>query len=175
MATSCTAFQNTQRIARGTRDELATTLRAREEGVLVFDDTTGKVVDIDWRDNAPPPQASASPRKRGRPKLGVVPREVTLLPRHWDWLSAQPGGASAALRRLVDAARKADAPGDARRAAQDRAYNFMHAIAGDFPHFEQASRLLFAGDWQGLADVTANWPADLRAYLLELLETETAA
>ena len=168
MTGPCTAFLRNKRIARGTRRELTAALRGREGPVLVFDDATGKVVDLDWREGEEEPGKPA--RKRGRPKLGVVPREVTLLPRHWDWLGQQPGGASQALRRLIDEARKADGGRSARRAAQERAYRFMSAIAGDFPHFEQASRLLFAGDAQGLADITLHWPADVRAYLASLLE-----
>ncbi|MCJ2186932.1 DUF2239 family protein [Novosphingobium beihaiensis] len=173
MTGPCTAFRNNKRIACGTRGELVAALRGQDSGVLVFEDASGKVVDLDWRAAAEQPQESPPPRKRGRPKLGVVPREVTLLPRHWDWLNQQSGGASAALRRLIDEARKADAPRTAPRAAQERAYSFMSAIAGDFAHFEQASRLLFAGDTRGLAEVTAPWPADVRAYLTELLEGDT--
>ncbi|MEJ2408908.1 MAG: DUF2239 family protein [Novosphingobium sp.] len=172
MTGPCTAFRDNKRIAHGTRGELVAALRGENSGVLVFDDATGKVVDLDWRGESAPP-ASTPPRRRGRPKLGVVPREVTLLPRHWDWLNAQPGGASATLRRLVDEARKTDAPRAERRIAQERAYRFMSAIAGDFTHFEQASRLLFAGDMRGLSDVTAPWPADVRDYLTELLEGDT--
>lgn len=170
MTGPCTAFLENKRIAHGTRGELAAALRGREAGVLVFDDATGRVVDLDWRQTTEPAAQAAPPRKRGRPKLGVVPREVTLLPRHWDWLNQQPGGASQALRRLIDEARKADGGRAARRAAQDRAYRFMSAIAGDFPHFEQASRLLFAGDAGGLAEIVAPWPADVRAYLASLLQ-----
>ncbi|MCJ2178344.1 DUF2239 family protein [Novosphingobium album (ex Hu et al. 2023)] len=170
MTGPCTAFLDNKRIARGAPGELAAALRGREAGVLVFDDATGKVVDLDWRETAVPPPGPAQARKRGRPKLGVVPREVTLLPRHWDWLGQQPGGASQALRRLIDEARKADQGRVTRRAAQDRAYRFMSAMAGDFPHFEQASRLLFAGDAQGLAAITAQWPADVHAYLSQLLQ-----
>jgi hypothetical protein len=142
--------------------------------ILVFDDDTGAAVDFDLRGDeaaiaarmTPP---ATEPRGRGRPKLGVVAREVTLLPRHWDWLAAQPGGASVALRKLVEAARK-DADGaDARRAARDAAYRFMSAMAGDQPGFEEAARALFAGDADRLAREAADWPADVRAHLLALL------
>ncbi len=77
----------------------------------------------------------AEPRGRGRPKLGVVAREVTLLPRHWDWLNAQPGGASVALRKLVEQARRANGDADRARAAREAAYHFMSAMAGDLPAF----------------------------------------
>ena len=146
---SCTAFAGHQRLAAG--DPVAVALavkRASEAGangpILVFDDATGAAVDFDLRGDeaaiaarmTPP---AAEPRGRGRPKLGVVAREVTLLPRHWDWLAAQPGGASVALRRLVEAARKDADGGEARRAARDAAYRFMSAMAGDRPGFEEAS------------------------------------
>ncbi|MCT2401126.1 DUF2239 family protein [Novosphingobium mangrovi (ex Huang et al. 2023)] len=169
MTDLCTAFLDGKRIARGTRRELVATLRGHQAGVLVFDDETGKVVDLDWRESEAP--AAAPARKRGRPKLGVTAREVTLLPRHWDWLNRQPGGASQALRRLVDAARKAEDGRASRRVAQERAYRFMSAMAGDFPGFEQASRLLFADDPEGLAQTIAPWPADVREYVMALLHS----
>jgi hypothetical protein len=110
------------------------------------------------------PDADAPRRGRGRPKLGVVAREVTLLPRHWTWLNAQPGGASVALRKLVEAARKGNGDGDRRRAGQEATYRFMHAIAGDRPGFESAARALFAGDLGGLEDAIADWPQDVREH-----------
>ncbi|MFY0534142.1 DUF2239 family protein [Nannocystis pusilla] len=39
----------------------------------------------------------------GRPKLGVVSREVSLLPRHWEWLERQPSGSR---RRCADSSRR---------------------------------------------------------------------
>ena len=112
----------------------------------------------------PPARPEAPARKPGRPRLGVVPREVTLLPRHWDWLAAQPGGASITLRRLVDAARKVSVEDDARRAAQETAYRFMQAMAGDLPAYEEAIRALFAGDFGGFEGHVAHWPDDVREH-----------
>src|SRR5690348_5934375 len=109
-------------------------------------------------------EAPAAPRGRGRPKLGVVAREVTLLPRHWTWLNAQPGGASVALRKLVESARRGNGDGDRRRAGQEAVYRFMHAIAGDQPGFEAAARALFAGDLGKLEDAIADWPHDIREH-----------
>ncbi len=105
-------------------------------------------------------------------RLGVVAREVTLLPRHWDWLAAQPGGASVALRKLVDEARREHGERDRRRLANERAYHFMSALAGDLPGFEEASRALFAGDMPGFRDRIEAWPRDLREHLLRLAEPE---
>ena len=112
----------------------------------------------------------SAPRGPGRPKLGVVAREVTLLPRHWDWLAQQPGGASVAFRRLVDAARRSGEDGDRVRRAQDAAYRFMSAMAGDRPHYEEAIRALFANDPARFEKLIAGWPADVRDHTLMLAE-----
>lgn len=168
---SFSAFQNFQRIAQGSLAEVAAAIeRAKKSNpdnrFLVFDDSSGAVVDLDPRDLAasPGPETQETPRGRGRPKLGVVAREITLLPRHWDWLAMQPGGASHALRRLVDAARKADSGITEGRQARDAAYRFMAGIAGDLPGFEEASRALFADDRVGFLAHAAAWPEDIRRY-----------
>jgi hypothetical protein len=169
------AFAGATLVAEGALCDVAVMAwRARdaETPVLVFDTATGKVVDLDLRGDeaevrarhAPVEETRAEPG-RGRPKLGVTAREVTLLPRHWDWLAAQPGGASAALRRLVEAARKAD-DGVARR---DAAYRFMSALCGDFPDFEEASRALFAGDRARLDGIIGAWPKDAAESLRRML------
>ena len=173
---------------------------------LAFDDETGHLIDLDLHgsradvierllrnavearlekiaDDTPSPSASEAPnsgeqRGRGRPKLGVVAREVTLLPRHWEWLSAQTGGASVTLRRLVEQARRGDlADGkQQRRNAQESAYRFMSAIAGDLPGFEDACRALFADDAAQFRLHTAPWPADVAAYAARLaFETDNPA
>jgi hypothetical protein len=156
-----------------------------DEPVLIFDDRTGRSIDIDTQgtdsdvlarfaaneafegaDEANP--AAREPRGRGRPKLGVIAREVTLLPRHWEWLAAQPGGASVALRKLVDEARHANSERDGARAAQERAYYFMSAMAGDMPGFEEASRALFANDKSTFNERIAAWPIDVRTHAVRL-------
>lgn len=106
-------------------------------------------------------QADDKPR-RGRPKLGVVGREVTLLPRHWQWLSKQPGSASVTLRKLVDQARRQGAAADRKREAQEAAYRFMLAISGDRPGYEEALRALYAGRRQDFEKTIEPWPADVR-------------
>ena len=106
--------------------------------------------------------AGAEKKTRGRPKLGVIGREVTLLPRHWAWLDTQRGGASATLRRLVDAERKASVDSDYRRASQDRANRFMSAMAGDLKGFEEATRALYAGNREGFESASASWAHDIR-------------
>jgi uncharacterized protein len=115
-------------------------------------------------------QASPAPSLRGpgRPKLGVIGREVTLLPRHWDWLASQPGGASVALRKLVEQARRANEGRDRIRVAQEAAYRFMAVIASAEPGFEEASRALFGNDAARFASLVATWPADVREHLLQL-------
>ena len=108
-------------------------------------------------------EQTVKPKGRGRPKLGVVPREVTLLPRHWEWLRAQPGGASVALRRLVESARKQSAPIDQLRRAQNSAYQFISVMAGAYEGFEEASRALFAQDMNAFSDYSQGWPEDVRS------------
>ncbi len=112
---------------------------------------------------------SQAPRGPGRPRLGVVGREVTLLPRHWDWLAAQPGGASVTLRKLVEGARKADQSSNQLRRTQDVAYRFMHALAGDLPGFEEVTRALYRWDLPRLKELITPWPQDVREHVLEIV------
>ncbi|HMK88676.1 MAG TPA: DUF2239 family protein [Methylocystis sp.] len=142
--------------------------------VTVFDRETGRVTDLDLRGNEHEVVARYTPKAssaghRGRPKLGVVAREVTLLPRHWDWLARQPGGASITLRRLVEAARKADGGATNSRERIEAAYRVMSTMAGDLPGFEEGARALFAEDRSGFVAATAQWPADIRDELLRFL------
>lgn len=164
-----TVFQEDMWIATGSRAEVVAALRdlpapARASDLLIFDDETGRQVDFDLRDAG---EAEAPARPRGRPSLGVVAREVTLLPRHWDWLATQPEGASAALRRLVEAARKREGGG---RAAKDAAYRFLSAIAGDRPGFEEAIRALYADDRERFEALIAGWPVGIRIHALALVD-----
>lgn len=156
-----TAFHAGKRIAHGQRDQVASTLAdrlTRDDGtVLVFEDETGRITDLDYRNMA---------RGPGRPRLGVRGREVTLLPRHWEWLSRQPGGASAALRRLVEDARRSE-PGERER--KDRAYRFMQAACGDLPQYEEALRALYADRPQAFSETIASWPPDIGDYIGQLV------
>lgn len=172
-----TAFAGFERVAHGPREAVLAQLRSADPSaaLLLFDDASGALIDLDLR--APPPEGvdqpaqraqSEAPRSVGRPKLGVVAREVTLLPRHWDWLGRQRGGASVALRRLVEEARRVHQGRDAARESREAAYRFMTAIAGSFEGFEEASRALFAGDEQRFAALAAAWPADVSDYLQRL-------
>lgn len=185
--TTFTAFQGHRRLAHGGLAAVAEALSAHPQGVvLVFDDATGRAIDLDLRHG---PQVAvaeyqtrtaredvAAPRPgRGRPKLGVVAREVTLLPRHWDWLSRQPGGASAALRRLVEDARRTTVTVESAREAQEALYRVMAALAGDLPGFEEASRALFANDDTRLDETLASWPPDVAGYLSKLAHGVRAA
>ncbi|WP_431096557.1 DUF2239 family protein [Polaromonas aquatica] len=182
-----TAFAGLHRIASGTRRELLAQLRASPQPpdilLRVFNDTTGERLDFDLRPDAvdnidndaadiPPPAEPEMPATRavGRPKLGVVAREVTLLPRHWEWLSRQSGGASVALRKLVEEARKSNEARDTARSAREAAYRFMTEMGGDFPDFEEASRALFAGDRARFESLVEPWPEDVRTYLVKLAD-----
>lgn len=185
------AFAGPRRLARGVPAAVATRVklyadRHPDKPFAVFDAASSEPVELDLRGSVaavlkrlPVSAAEApatlhaeapaeAPRGPGRPRLGVVAREVTLLPRHWDWLAAQPGGASVALRKLVEAAQRAGAAADARRRATEAAYRFMHALAGNQAGFEEASRALFAHDLARLQSQVAGWPRDVRTHLLDL-------
>jgi hypothetical protein len=141
--------------------------------VLIFEDQTGRQVDFDFSGTAGEVVARASPSPQkagpGRPKLGVVGRDVSLLPRHWEWLEQQPSGASAALRRLVDEARKREPGKERARLARDAAGKVLWSLAGNLPDSEEASRALYAGDPARVGDLTRKWPKDIRKYVLRLV------
>ena len=192
MTETFTAFEGVRRLAAGPLAEIAPAIQRAErqasEPIAIFNDATGRAVDLDLRGSvdemlawlaasanaADVPALSSEPRGRGRPKLGVVAREVTLLPRHWEWLNAQPGGASVALRKLVDEARRANGDRDRQRAARDAAYHFMSAMAGNLRNFEEASRALFADDRRRFTGLIASWPADIRDHVVKLAYADQA-
>jgi len=167
-------------VARSARQALE---RQPHASILIFNGKTSALVDVDFRGSVddvvariplPEPPAAdedtavAAPRGPGRPKLGVVAREITLLPRHWDWLAQQKGGASVAIRKLVDEARRNNEGSDRIRLAQEAAYRFMSTMAGNRPHFEEAIRALFAGDAKRFEQLIAEWPADVRDHATRL-------
>jgi hypothetical protein len=184
-----TAFVGPMRLAAGPLAEVAIAVmqasrRPASPPIIIFSDATGQPIDLDLRGTerdviarlpkpASPPdaeaeEASAGPRGRGRPKLGVVAREVTLLPRHWEWLGAQPGGASVALRKLVEEARRTNGDADRVRAARDAAYRFMSVMAGNLAGFEEASRALFADDRRRFVGLVAGGPDYSRDHVVTL-------
>jgi hypothetical protein len=169
------ACRGDERVAAGSLAEVAVALRERIDSgdpslVLIFDKRDGRQVDVGLDGSADElkqryaarPALAAAPRGRGRPKLGVVGREVTLLPRHWEWLQTQRGGPSATLRRLVDEARRANRGRDRVRQAQDAIHRFISATAGDRPGFEEATRALYRGNRAGFEGEIASWPSDVR-------------
>jgi hypothetical protein len=192
-----TAFVGPRKLASGSLTDVALAVRKASKAsgsapILIFEDASGRSIDIDLRgteaemlarlplsnpsldrslDRSPEAIAAEppiEPRGRGRPRLGVVAREVTLLPRHWDWLSTQSGGASVALRKLVEEARRGNGDRDRHRAARDAAYHFMSAMAGNFKGFEEASRALFVDDRRRFDELIAAWPADIRDHIVRL-------
>src|SRR5579871_123882 len=186
MTETFTAFEGVRRLAAGPLADIAPIIQRAErqasDPIAIFSDATGRAIDLDLRGSVDDmlawlakstgktdePAPSGEPRGRGRPKLGVVAREVTLLPRHWEWLNAQPGGASVALRRLVDEARRTNGDRDRQRAARDAAYHFMSAMAGNLRDFEEASRALFADDRRRFTTLIASWPSDIRDHVVKL-------
>lgn len=193
---TCIAFEGVHRIAQGPSKDVALAVkkvieRGEQAPVLVFDAVTSQPVEFDLRgtpddvlarlaateagakENAATAddeefKDDAAPRGRGRPKLGVVAREVTLLPRHWDWLNGQSGGASVALRKLVEAARLASDDKDRTRDAQEAVYRFMTSLAGNLPGYEEATRALYAGDADRFEASIKPWPVDVRAHAMML-------
>jgi hypothetical protein len=178
-STHCTAFAGSKLIASGDLRQVALAAKAvwdrdKWSQVLIFDDVTSNLIEVDFRGSPEDvarrisEEVPAEPRRPGRPKLGVVPREVTLLPRHWDWLASQPGGTSVALRKLVEQARLTSQGRDRRRRAQEAAYRFLSAMAGNEPGFEEATRALFAGKPDRFDEMVEAWPADVRQHAKKL-------
>jgi hypothetical protein len=189
--TAAIAFEDNKQVAAGPLGDVAVAVRRRagkatHENIQVFDQASGRTLHLDLTGSETeirarhvqhlPPSGPApgdtpapdAPRGPGRPKLGVVAREVTLLPRHWEWLASQPGGASVALRKLVEDARKSRGPSDNLRARQEAAYRFLSAMAGDWQNFEDSTRALFAGDETRFRDLTDSWPTDVRDHARQL-------
>lgn len=181
LETSCLAFDGDRLLVAGEAREVALAVKREIASnpaaqILVFDDETSRPIEIDYEGSdedvlrwvaAWGPRPAPTSSGPGRPKLGVVPREITLLPRHWEWLDEQPGGASAALRRLVEEARRS--PKEAARRAQEAAYRFTVTMAGDREGFEEASRALFANDRERFSAASEGWPPDVRDRARELL------
>jgi hypothetical protein len=181
--TLCSAFEGSRLIASGRLESVAAKVKRAVDGgtqgpVLIFDDQTSGLIEVDFRGTveevlgrlpaAPDAEALEERRGPGRPKLGVVGREVTLLPRHWEWLNAQPGGASVALRKLVEQARRASEGQDRMRSARDSAYRFISAMAGNEPGFEEAARALFAGDRRKFEILAGGWPEDVGTHAVRI-------
>lgn len=185
-----TAFAGTNRFVSGALDAVASQVKTLIDGenpppVLIFNDVSGEQVDVDLRGTADDVlrqlhrqadrkaaleqhTGTSAARSPGRPKLGVVAREITLLPRHWEWLNKQPGGASVALRRLVEHASRINDGEDRVRQAQEASYRFMSAMAGNQPGFEEATRALFARHAERFQNESESWPADIRDYARKL-------
>jgi hypothetical protein len=191
MSPTYIAFEGYRRIASGHLAQVAAKVkrvadRGEQAPVLIFDRLTSQTMEMDLRGtlddvlarlpseaagSGPQPdaaEAADTPRGPGRPRLGVVAREVTLLPRHWEWLARQPGGASVALRKLVETARQANEGKDRARQAQEAAYRFMSVLAGNQPGYEEALRALYQGGQARFAELTEAWPADVRDHAREL-------
>jgi hypothetical protein len=192
----CTAFDGGRMVMSGPLFEVAEVVkhlldRGELNSVLVFDDASGRAIDLELSGTAADVRARYMPgerggasepgdrdtpgRGRGRPRLGVVSHEVTLLPRHWGWLKAQRGGASATLRRLVDQARRETAATERVQRGQDATYRFLAATVGDEPGFEEAIRALYSGNAARFCAEAEQWPADLRDHAIRLAEAAFVA
>jgi len=182
MIESFTLFEGFRMVGTGSLAQMAQEARRISESgstlrLALFNDVTGRTVDWDLGDGTPLPVPLCSPTagadeetppKRpgpGRPALGVVSREVSLLPRHWEWLNSQPNGASGTLRMLVEEARKKNAARDAARAMRDAIHQFLWEMAGDLEGFEEATRAFFAKDYERYFHLTSHWPEDIKKYV----------
>lgn len=171
-------FGSTSLVATGTAADVvraAMELRTREPetSVLIFDNETGRQMEFDLSGSVEEAVARVTPSEkpaRGRPKLGVDCGEICLLPRHWDWLQAQPRSASATIRRLIDAARKNASEADRRRERIVATDRFLWSLAGDLPNYEDASRALYAEDWDAFRDLTSEWPESVRTHAELMLQ-----
>jgi hypothetical protein len=177
------AFLDDVLIAQGSREAVTRRIEDRYSAsdfsqIRVFDDVTGRVTDLDYFEaaarSAPEEKPAEPPRGRGRPKLGVVAREITLLPRQWEWLATQPGGASATIRRLIDESRKRRAATLTAAEAREGVHRFMTEMAGDRPGYEDALRALYRSDIEGVRAIADTWPEDIRRYLNRLLDRDVA-
>lgn len=177
-----TVFEAAKMLFRGSLTEVVVKVKKRlgksdHSPCSIFSDDTGKAIDFNFQGSekdvlkrleifvSETPLENSGP---GRPKLGVISREVSLLPRHWEWLATQAGGASAVLRRLVDEAKKKSAEGNAIKQAQERVYKFLSVMAGDMPGYEEALRALYRKEEKKFALQIEAWPEDVKAYVLEL-------
>jgi hypothetical protein len=172
-----TAFAGSRRIASGNRDSILTEIKqysdTNSDRVLIFEDLTGKQVDFDFSGSLDDVLERGRARivrlGPGRPKLGVVGREVSLLPRHWEWLEDQPNGISAAIRRLVDEARKREPGAQRARRLRDGIARFMWSMGGDLPNFEEATRALYGETDARVEELIDSWPADVRDHVIRLV------
>lgn len=187
---AATAFNNTNKLANGPLIEVIMAMKTaiienQNAKILCFLDENGAMIDFDLSGSneqiiarlltqfkAPSTSEQIeiieTQSKAGRPKLGVIAKEVTLLPRHWEWLGAQNGGASATLRRLVEIAAKESIGIAARKNAQNATYRFLQNIAGDFENYEEVLRAIFADDFEKMRNLMKNWPQDIQNYAQKL-------
>ena len=185
----CIAFEGYECIASGELLEVARKTKAvldrgERAPVLIFDEVTSRPVELDFRGTVEEVVARLSKAKEqipvstgtetlekrgpGRPKLGVISREVSLLPRHWEWLNDQPGGASGTLRRIVEEAQRNSGEKDKTRHSQESVYRFMSALAGNMPNYEEALRAFYAGDALRFQELIQPWPAGIRNHIKNL-------
>lgn len=183
---SYSAFEGVNLLSQGSLEEVVLTVKRRlksksDASILVFSDLTGKQMDFDLRGTEKEvvqrlkvylvPDAEKSQAGPGRPKLGVVAREISLLPRHWEWLSTQSGGASAVLRRLVETEMKGSTQKERIKQTQESTYKFLSSIAGNLGHYEEVIRALYAKDFKEFKDSMSGWPIDIKQHAISLSES----
>lgn len=178
-----TAFEGFQKLISADLEKVLLTVKRRlkanrDSSVLIFSDSTGKQMDFDlsgtdadvtdrhkiYTMKTAPPQPTV-----GRPKLGVVPREISLLPSHWEWLNNQTGGASPTIRQLIDEKIKSSSTDRLKvKTSQEVTYKFLSALAGDLPNFEEAVRYLYRSDRKKFLEQVSGWHKDVVDHALRL-------
>ncbi|MBL7689782.1 MAG: DUF2239 family protein [Bdellovibrionaceae bacterium] len=183
MENTYTAFEGSKLLVRGPLDKVVLKSKHRlekspEASILIFSDSTGRTIDFNFHGSEDDVlkrleiyvsgEEAKSANGPGRPKLGVVSREVSLLPRHWEWLANQTGGASATLRKLIESEQKKSAGGLSLKQAQERVYKFMSVLAGDLEGYEEALRALYRKDVDSFQTHIKSWPRDVKTHTLTL-------
>lgn len=182
--TICIAFSGDIKISSGPILKVAEAtkkhlIKKPNSDIQIFDHDTGQFLEVDFRGSLS--QVVERMKKSfiietekirgpGRPKLGVVSKEITLLPKHWDWLNLQANGASGSIRKLIDEAMKRNVAKDELKRSQNSVYKFMTIMAGNYPLYEEALRAFYANDNAKFKYIITNWPKDVRDHLLKMTD-----
>ena len=179
-----TAFEDHKILSQGFLEDVVLKVKKRlekspESQIVIYSDATGKSMDFNFQGSekevlkrlevyTTPENTTEASSGPGRPKLGVISREVSLLPKHWEWLATQSGGASNTLRKLVEENMKKTSGVLTVKTAQERTYKFMSVEAGDLENYEEALRALYRKDKERFTSEIKTWPRDVQKHILEL-------
>lgn len=170
IANRYTAFRGDTRIITDSLFNVALALQKQSEmNVLVFNDQTGQQIDLDLSGSEDDLKQRYTEveyvKKVGRPKLGVISREITLQQKHWNWLDQQSSSASAVIRKLIDKELNDPSSESNIMLAKQAIDHFMLAMLGNMPNYEEATRALYQGNKSHFLALIHNYPKDLKVYL----------